>query len=176
MCLSLFVGCGGDSGNNKTDTNSTVSNDGIFSTVDVKFIDENGESVYNIIRPEKDTEANSKAAFLYKQIKTTLGINIKNVADSADGTDAYEILVGETNRPETAKAKDYLIKSVSGRFDDYIICTIGKKIVIYSRSHDALQKACEYFVKNYVKTEGVKGGIKYTYAKCSSTKRTCASS
>ncbi len=166
MCLSLFVGCGGDSGDNKTDTNSnsTDANDGIFSTADVKFTDENGESVYNIIRPEKDTEVNSKAAYLYKQIKSILGVNIKNVADSADGTDTYEILVGETNRPETAKAKDYLIKNVSGRYNDYIICTIGKKIVIYSRSYDALQDACEYFVENYVKAEGVKDGIKYTYA------------
>lgn len=164
MCFTVFVGCGGNGDNNQGNTTSNPANDGIFSTADVKFVDENGESVYSVIRPEKDTEANSMAAYLYKQIKNTLDINIKNVADSADGTDAYEILVGETNRPETAKAKDHLIKNVSGRYYDYIICTIGKKIVIYSRSYDALQQACEYFVNNYVKAEGVKGGIKYTYA------------
>lgn len=163
MCLGLFVGCGGDKPQSGTASTDNSTNDtGIFSTDDVKFLDENGESVYRITRPEA-AEA-SIGAFLFKQLKSKLGVNIKNTSDAEDGTDVYEILVGDTNRAETAKAKDYLIKNVSGRYDDYIICTIGKKIVIYSRSDNALQDAMKYFADTYVSTAGVKGGISYTHA------------
>ncbi len=164
LCFGLFAGCSSDDGDTASNTSSTPTTDSIFSLDDVKLIDANGESVYRIIRPEGDESITSCTSYLFKQIKQNLGINIKNSADSEDGTDAYEILVGETNRPETAKAKDYLLNNVSGRYKDYIICTIGKKIVIYSRSNEAIQDACEYFVQNFVKTEGVKGGIVYTYA------------
>ncbi len=47
--------------------------------------------------------------------------------------------------------------------NDYIICTIGKKIVIYGMSVDALNLAGQYFADNFAKKEGVKGGIKYIY-------------
>ncbi len=163
MCLGLFVGCSGDS-ETVSNTSDPADVSTFFSAEDVKYIDANGESVYRIIRPDGNEEVASCTSYLFKQLKSKLGVNVKNTADSDDGIDAYEILVGETNRPETAKAKEYLVNNVSGRFNDYIICTIGKKIVIYSRSNDGLMDGCEYFVENFVKPEGIKGGISFAYA------------
>ncbi len=159
MCLVMFAGCGGK----KDDAASKPLNDGIFSTADVKFTDENGESLYRIVRVDGDDDGTAKAAYLFKQFKSQLSISVKNVADIEDGTDIYEILVGDTNRPESAQARQYLIDSVGGRVNDYIICTIGKKIVIYGMNSDSLQAACEYFTTNFVKAEGVNGGIKYVF-------------
>ncbi len=160
MCLGLFVGCGGDE-KKPSDNASNTANDGIFSTADVKFTDANGEAVYRIVRPDGDDELNLKAAYLFKQVKNKLNINMKNSADTEDGTDKYEILLGRTNRPESAQARNHLIDNAGGRVNDFIICTIGKKIVIDAMSLDALQAACDYFANNFAKPEGVAGGIKY---------------
>ena len=159
MCFGLFVGCNGDdtaSGNSAT--NNTT--EGIFSTADVKYLD-GGDSVYRIVRSNNDDDGAAKAAYIFKQVKANAGISMKNIADDVDGTDVYEILVGNTNRPESKQVKDYLITNVGGRVNDYIICTIGKKIVINAMNSDGLQAACEYFVNNFVKAEGIKGGIKH---------------
>ena len=161
FCVAVFAGCGGGK---KDDAASKPLNDGIFSTADVKFTDENGESVYKIIRGEGDSDGNVMGAYLFKQMKQILGISVKNVSDNEDGTDKYEILVGDTNRVESKQARQYLIENVGGRVNDFIVATIGKKIVVYAMNSDSLQTACEYFTKNFVKAEGVKGGIKYTYA------------
>ncbi len=90
-------------------------------------------------------------------------MNIKNVSDASDGTDTYEILVGHTNRPESQKALDYLNTKASGRYNDYIICTIGKKIVLNAESMAGIKAACEYFAAIYLKTDGIQGGIAFIY-------------
>lgn len=167
LVVGLAAGCG--SKKNNTSNGSTASDvppvdDSIISTADVAFLDSNGESVYRIVRPEKpEMDETTSAGVLFKQLKNKLGISVRNVADSEDGTDVYEILVGNTNRTESQQALDYM-KSVSGgRHNDYIICTIGKKIVINALNADSLNTATNYFVENYVKQEGVAGGINYVY-------------
>lgn len=165
MCLTLFVGCGG-SEDKKSDsgTASNGANDGIFSTADVTYLDANGEAVYSIVRPKGDEIANGFAVSMIKKFKQ-IGVNTKNTSDSAsDGTDAYEILIGKTNRPETKQARDYLIANIGGRVNDYLVCTIGKKIVIYGMGEDSLSEAIKYFTDNCLKAEGVKGGIKQVVA------------
>ena len=158
FAVTLFAGCGGDDGSG--DTASSSGN--IISKADVVYV-QNGESVYTIIRPEEDTELEEmvSASYLFKQMKGALGVNIKNTADNTDGNDKYEILLGATNRPESKQALDYLLSQDGGRYNDWIICTIGKKIVINAYSPEGLKAATEHFVKNFVKAEGVKGGIEY---------------
>ena len=159
MCLGLFMGCSGDD-TASTGSSSAGTSDGIFSTEDVKFTND-GDNTYTIIRPADDDNAAKKAAYLFKQIKEKIGVNMKNIDDKADGSDAYEILIGNTNRNESKQAMDYLVENAGGRVNDFIICTIGKKIVINAMNDDGLQKACEHFVNNFIKAEGVKGGIKH---------------
>ncbi len=164
LCLlllaCLFSGCGDEKKTTDSSTADTASD--IFSTADVKFLSESNESVYIIIRPESSKENTAVANYLYKKMKDALGVNIKNLDDSTDGNDQYEILLGETNRQETALVKDYFINEIGGRVSDYIIATVGKKIVIYALSTESLQAASEYFIKSILTKDGVKGGIKHT--------------
>ena len=162
LSLSLFAGCGGDS----TDTSSNNSpnngaTDGVINTADVSFVS-NGESVYRLVRTDGDENATSISQYLFKQLKTKLGVNVRNAADTEDGTDQYEILIGMTNREESKIAAQYLESKTGARYDDFVICTIGKKICIYSKNPEVLKTAAEYFVDNYAKADGVKGGIAYT--------------
>ena len=166
IAVGTFAGCGKSSGSASTPdgTASTVVSDDIFSKEKVTFLNDDGSSVYRIVRPDGDADALATSQYLFKKIKNSIGVSIKNVADTEDGTDVYEILVGNTNRTETQQAKEYLEAKVGGRYNDYIICTIGKKIVIYSDSADGLNAASEYFIANFCKPEGVEGGILYTKA------------
>ncbi len=161
VVFGLVAGCGGSDDTGKTDSNT---NDSVLSREDVVYVN-NGDSVYNIIRPDNaEMDETMRCSYIFQQLKKTIGVNVKSTADDSDGTDAYEILVGNTNRPESQQALDYLASKTGGRYGDYIVCTIGKKIVINAYNADALKLACEYFIKNYAKAEGVKGGIEYIYA------------
>lgn len=165
LSVGLLAACGGDkNASGKTDGQNAVD-DGIFSTETVRFADENKESVYTFVRAESlSADTSAKAMAIFSALKNDLGINkMKNVSDaSSDGTDTYEILVGHTNRPESAQALDYLRSLNNGRSRDYIICTIGKKIVVNAFAESALEEAVDYFVKNYVK-DTIDNGLKYTY-------------
>lgn len=164
LSLGLLAGCGDDS-NGDTVSNGNAVNDSMFSTEDVKFVDANGESVYTFVRAESlSTDASAKAMEIFTGLKKTVGVNkMKNASDVAsDGTDSYEILVGKTNRPESSQALEYLKGLNNGRSRDYIIATIGKKIVVNGFSDKAIIAAVDYFVKNYMKAT-LEGGLKYTY-------------
>ena len=168
LLTSVFSGCQKDGSADSAGSSSPTSEtdtvlNGDFSTDDVTFLDADGESHYNVVRPSGCSgEVTNGASAIFRQIKSVCGVTAKNISDENDGSDSYEILVGETNRPESAIAKEYLVNNVGTRFEDYIICTIGKKIVILGYSDKATAKAAEYFVNNYVLAEGVSGGILYT--------------
>ena len=161
LCVGLLVtammGCG--LGNNDSQSDSTVKNS--ISTADVNFI-KDGEAVYRVVRADGDEGSSAVAHIVFKKLKEKLKVNSRNCADTEDGTDRYEILIGLTNREESKVAAAYLEEKTGGHYNDYVICTIGKKICIYSKSPDTLKVAAEYFVENFVKPEGVKGGIDYS--------------
>ncbi len=163
LVLLMFVGCGSDADGSDASGNGAGASEDIFSTEAVNYVTKDGEAIYRIIRPENGTDEETAAAtFLFKQYRDAHGVNIKNMDDTNDGTDAYEILLGNTNRPETAQAKAWLAENLGGRYDDYIICTIGKKIVIYGNSDEAFTNAADYFAKTYLSAPQT-AGIKYTY-------------
>ncbi len=157
MIFCLFAGCN----KSKEPTLDATAGDKIFSSADINFTDSSGQAVYEIIRPVEGDS--SVPSYIFKQFKDKLGITVKSVPDKNDGTDKYEILVGLTNRPESATVKEYLFNSVGGRVNDYIICTVGKKIVIMGMTLESTKAAAEYFTANYMKPEGIKGGLKYIY-------------
>lgn len=164
LAIGLLAGCGGDKENDGSgsDTNSTNVN-GLISTADVNFI-ANGESVYRIVRPDGDSVTGSAAQLIFKHMKSKLGVTARNVSDTTADEDSYEILLGLTNRNESKQALAYLDSKTGARYNDYIICTIGKKICIYAESTEAMDAAAEYFVKTYAVSQTVKGGIVYTKA------------
>ncbi len=159
LVLSLFAGCGTNKDTGVLDGSADKT---VLSTADVRFVDANGESVYRIVKNKDSDTSSSMASYLYKQLKNKLGLNVKTVEDTEDGTDIYEIIVGNTARQESALGLDYLKSKTTAHYDDYVICTINKKIVINAKSEAALTAACKYFVENFVKPEGVKGGIDHT--------------
>ncbi len=162
LIFGLLAGCG--SNNDTSSAGDADQNSGIINKADITFVND-GESVYKIIRPTEGVlDETTPAALIFKQMKSVLGISAKNSSDSDDGSDAYEILVGRTNRPESQQALDYMKSKGNGRYDDWIICTIGKKIVINANNAKSLNDAAKYFVDNYVKADGVKGGIEYIFA------------
>ncbi len=161
LALGLMAGCGKDGGKDKN--SGAVNVDGFINTADVVYVAD-GASNYRLVRPEGDTEATKTAQYVFQQMKKALGVSVRNISDTEDGNDKYEILIGNTNREETKKAAQYLKAKTGGRYNDFIVCTIGKKICIYSSSAEGVQAAAEYFVANFCKAEGVKGGIEYLKA------------
>lgn len=163
LVLSLLAGCGSSGDDTSKDSASNAL--GAISTADVKFLDGAGESVYTIVRPEDDEAMITPSQELFKAMKTALGVNVRMMFDDEDGVDKYEILLGNVNRPEIEDAKAYLESKTGGKYDDYVICTVGKKIVIYAYTNESLELAIDYFISNFLKAEGVAGGIAYTYTK-----------
>ena len=164
LVFGIFAGCSGD-----TETIQSVPSDvsseveTVLSVEDVAFLDANNESVYRIVRPDGDAEVTAVAQSLLKQMKQRLGATIRSVADTEDGNGRYEILLGDCDRPEVEAAKNYLAQKTGGRYEDHIVCSVGKKIVIYSQSLESMKLGVQYFVENFVHPQGVKGGIEYVY-------------
>ena len=164
FALGLFAGCSGDdasSNGSNTDKTTSVSAD-MFSKETITFA-ENGSSKYRIVRPEDDA-TNAGAQYIFKQLKKITGSNVRTVSDKENGTDMYEIIVGNCDREETRLAKAYLEQKVAGRYNDFIVCTIGKKIVVYGQSIEANTEAAKYLIENYAKKGTVEGGIFHTHA------------
>lgn len=164
MSLSVFAACGKGNGGNKGD--SSAATDANFSTADINYVAAEGGNVYRIIRQEgAEKIILSAASAISKSLKVIAGKSPKNTDDTTPADDNIpEILLGETNRAETKAAKEYLIEQ-AGRIGDYIIATINNKIVVYGMTDEATSEAAAYFNDNYLKAEGVKGGIKYIYVK-----------
>lgn len=160
--IMLTVGCekGASVSESQSQSGSGQNTETLFSTENIEYTDKNGDAKYKIVRPSDGSLNESEAAgYIFKQMKEKTGVKLKNISDES-GEWEFEILIGNTNRAESAKALQYL-KSVSGgRVDDYIICTLNGKIVINALSSEALTAAAKRFISEYAVAEGVVGGIK----------------
>lgn len=144
--LSLFACTGGSPEDSGTDAPTSS----VTTAEEAKKIDLSG---YVIVRPEKatDSERALYASFFSSLTKKT-GINITIKDDFLrEGTEfaeaEYEILLGKTNRKESAEALDGL------RGSEYIITVIGTKVVINAGSYQALKIGIERFLDECI-TEG----------------------
>ena len=71
--------------------------------------------------------------------------SFKLSADNVESTSEHEILVGNTSRPETAKAMEGL-----GEYS-WIITVVDDKLVIAGGNEIATSEAMKIFTDNYVK-------------------------
>ncbi len=164
LSLALLSACSDGESENQSGNASTGEATGLeFSTETVNYFNENGKSNYKIVRPDENEAMFEISSNVFKTMKDKLQLAIQNTADTSDGTDQYEILIGGTNRPESKFAYDYLVENVGGRFDDYIVCSVGKKIVINGLSDSAIANAAKYFLDNFISGHTVEGGIKYIH-------------
>ncbi len=117
-------------------------------------------SEYTVIRPENTTtEVISSAVTLRKQINEILGDYVVAITDdwikggvvTDEITAAKEILVGNTTRPESAKALEGIDSTC------FVITVIGNKIVINAERTSMVAMGVQYFMDNYLPSisEGV---------------------
>ncbi|MBQ9086992.1 MAG: MBL fold metallo-hydrolase [Clostridia bacterium] len=105
---------------------------------------------FTIVRPEGNNKLISSAvSSLYNQLKEK-GITLELADDwvaNESGIDATkpEILLGYTNRPQSAEAKAEI-----GEGEGYIIKFFETKIVIVARNNELLSQAVDAFVQNYL--------------------------
>ena len=156
----LLLACNSD--NTTESPNTSVSADttavvDYTTSVDeevIEYILTSDITKYSVIRPENSSTAlvDVTAAF-YREIKAIYGDKIRlkddfiipgNVHYSAS---EFEILVGNTNREETAEFMEQL------RVNDYGYAVVGKKIVIAGGSDSATALAVEKFLQDIIRVK-----------------------
>ncbi len=160
--VSLLAGCNGD--------DDVITEPPADTTIDPIEETEPVEEVlpimladlenYFIIRPDKNTsDLLDKINSLYQKIKSKVAIGYKDDFFKEDtpafSIGEYEILVGKTNRPETAQFLADL------KYNDYGFAQIGKKIVIAGHSDEATIKAIAAFMDQVVLQKESEDGIFY---------------
>ncbi|MBO7359595.1 MAG: hypothetical protein J6V48_00560, partial [Clostridia bacterium] len=101
---------------------------------------------YKVVRPDKSSDL-LIAAFtqLMRDLRENWSSSLTADTDwLAPGKDPYEyeILIGNTSRPETAEALSEISHT------DYTIRIVGNKLVIAGRNEDATIEAVKYFTEN----------------------------
>ncbi len=163
MCVSLFSACGKDKeGTNSTSSTPASAN---LSTGDVTFVTSDGAAAYaHVIRPALEgAEYRDLVNAVIQTYTSVHGVAPKHKGDDTNGDGIAEIIIGETNRPETAQAKSVLAEKGKGRSHEYIICTINKSIVIYGMNFDATAAAVDDFINSYLVRSTIEGGINKVY-------------
>ncbi|MBR5797542.1 MAG: hypothetical protein IKY29_01175 [Clostridia bacterium] len=120
-------------------------------TPDVPMVDivKGGVSQYSVIRSEKsgNKDADTLAAATIRRLineATGAKIEITDDWEKDDESKNFEILVGRTNRPETALLPETLAP------EEYVIIFTGKKILIDAGSSIGFEYAVEYFLTTYL--------------------------
>lgn len=119
---------------------------------DISFLD------YSLIRPENSSiKLLDEVSVLYERLMSASGIQNVYSPDTLPkgeepNSETKEILIGQTNRPETKQLLDTLSSS------EYGIAVIGNKLVIAGRTDSVTVAAVRYFVENYL-GEGATGTL-----------------
>ena len=124
---------------------------------DLIVIDESGKSEFTVVRAdEADGITVNVAIALHTALQDTYqskiglssDISIRREPDGTVINDKYEILIGDTNRPESIAARTELGEN------DYIICVKGKKLIILGVNGAATKYAVNLFMEQYVGQAG----------------------
>lgn len=114
----------------------------------VGLLDENGKALYRIVRPDEGSDGEIQIGIdLKKSLKALTGADFSLTTDflmpneSLEAlADVPEILLGATNRPESAEAREGL------GMNEYVIRVVGAKIVIAGGSDMMTSRAIEAFL------------------------------
>ena len=137
MCASV-VACGEKTPETSTPNQDTPTPDGPSTKEPVhKLVD------YSVVYSNKASFfANEAVSALASTLSTVKGETaLANIDMITDPTDK-EILIGDTNRPESAEAAALITDDAT-----FVIKTIGDKIVINAKDQDVLHVAVNYFSK-----------------------------
>ena len=141
-----MMSCSGEE--NAETENSGTETETVQAVSDNLEIVLDGATEYVVVR--SDTAANNSAAVrgtvkLRNAVKEAADADIRLTTDWVKRGDPVpegtkEILVGDTNRPESAQAAEGLGKN------EYVIKVIGDRIVIYGTTEEATNLAMEHFL------------------------------
>lgn len=157
MLVTVMSACGKSDSDSANDTSSA---DAVDSGAPITVVSD-GSSDFIIVRPETGTRTEKDAATnIYKSYRSAYGVAPGNRSDSEERQDEVkEIIIGNTNRPETVQAKELLFANSNMYADDYIICAINGNIVIYTIRDEALPTAVEYFINTYIPMTEIPGDL-----------------
>lgn len=118
-------------------------------------------SAYKVVRPEKASARLRTAAI---EVRRSLYAFNADAAieedwlppDTAPDDAAFEILIGATNRPQSAEALNAAGENGSAQ---YVIAVIGNKIVINGTNEDAVILGAEYFINSIIPTAAEGGKL-----------------
>jgi len=164
MMAFAFVACADEETENPNDDGTTPE----AKAIELSVV-EGGYTSYAIVRDYKASGTVLGAvASLQSSFKDFLGCEIavkecyNDRTEAEDVVQELEILIGDTNREETAQVATGL------KTNDYKIDIVGEKIVIVGGSDDATEKAISKFMVALVQAQGnkneVKQGIKQSMA------------
>ncbi len=153
LTSTLLTSCNNDV-STETESNEAIQEEVVSSGINII---ENGASVYSIVRSDfanSDDPETRATLSLRKAIEETYGAKmtlatdwIGRNADPDTMKDVYEILIGHTNRNETAAA----IADLGS--NEYIIKVVDKKIIICGHDDNLTRRAVNEFIKTYINAE-----------------------
>ena len=110
------------------------------------YLVQNGTTTYSVIRPDEASSAlSTSASCLYQKIKAKTGVTMKlasdwyNTRQEAPDLSGPEILIGATNRPETAEVLATLPEN------SYAIVIRNQKLVIVGKTNALTELALHTF-------------------------------
>lgn len=141
LCAVLVVGAVGCT----TTTTKVIT--------DADIVGSDGRFIYTVIYDDDASEdLEVETSNLTRQLRETFDIRVDRSNDEKAAepeTEAYEILVGNTNRKESKEALEYLNSTRLNATRDFLIKVMGEKIVIVANSDEVLMKAVRYFTTTY---------------------------
>lgn len=147
LCLCFLFGCKPTDGTPDDSTVVTTAPETEAPAVELDIIS-GGATDYVFVYPSKmSNSAYDEVLDFYTDISLAFDClgSFKLSADNVESTSAHEILVGNTSRPETAKAMEGL-----GEYS-WIITVVDEKLVIAGGNEIATSEAMKFFTENYVK-------------------------
>ncbi len=135
-------------------------------------VDADGRFIYTIIRGENSEKgAEDAAKALRTAFKENFGAKASiakdNVVENVEGS--CEVLIGNTNRTESAQALEALLANRTNTAYDFIIKVINNKICIMATSDDMLPVATKWFVNNFCQSSDswamLRSDYEFIYAK-----------
>ncbi|MEE0840518.1 MAG: hypothetical protein U0L72_08280 [Acutalibacteraceae bacterium] len=121
----------------------------------VAGVNEEGRFIYTVVRPGNISipAVEDAAKAVRSAIKENFDMGVTIIKDTTyeDFEGNLEILVGDTNREESAVAKQRLMDNRQNNASDFIVAVIGDKICIQATNSETITYAADWFVNTFCK-------------------------
>ncbi len=108
--------------------------------------------IFKVVRSSKASDEEEELA---KVLRNTMRENFDCKVDIAKDeiedydVDAYEVVIGDTNRPESTEAKEILTASRANTAFDFIVKVIGRKVCIQATNDEMITVAGSWFAETF---------------------------